>query len=138
MPAPSQVYALPPFAPASADILCGLATSPGGTIITIPAGRVWQGVVTLSGNALVAIGGGAANASVRASTAGANVSPTAGDYVRLDLGVPAAGTALAGAAANGTLSSPMLVAAPAGNSATLVLNSTGTNTQSASAIGFLL
>lgn len=139
MAAQSQVYAVPPFAPDPANILCGLATASGNTIITIPAGRVWQGTVVISANVLVGINAAAVSASARISTAGAGVTPAAGDYIRLDIGAPiTAVSALTGTSASGFISGVMLVAAPSGNSATLVLNTTNTTTQSASAVGVLL
>ena len=138
MALPIAAYQYQPFIPDPSNILCGLAITNGGTIITIPAGRIWQGTVTLSGSTLVAIAGTALSASARVSTAGTGVIPAAGDYVRLDIGAPASAVGLAGTSANGSISAPMLVAAPSGNAVTLVLNTTNTTTQSASAIGVLM
>lgn len=138
MPASPQVYSVPPFVPNAASILAGVATTNGGTIITVPAGQTWMGTVTLSASVLVAVGGAAVSASARVSTAGTGVLPAAGDYLRLDLGAPAAGTALAGSSANNGVAGTMVVTAPSGNSVTLVLNTTNTTTQSASAMGYLV
>lgn len=131
-------YVYAPFAPDPADILAGLATSNSGTIITIPAGRTWSGTVTLSASVLVTTAGAAVNASARVSTAGTGVVPTAGDYVRLDIAAPISATALNGTSGVGSVSAPLLVSAPVGNSVTLVLNATNTTVQSASASGVLL
>lgn len=138
MPLPVAAFTYAPFAPDPSNILSGLAASNGGTIITIPAGRVWQGVVTISASVLVGTAGAAVSASARVSTAGTGVVPAAGDYVRLDIGSPVSAATLSGTGSNSSVSAPLTVAAPSGNSVTLVLNSTNTTTQSASASGLLL
>lgn len=121
-----------------ANILCGLATSNGGTIITVPAGRIWSGTVTVSATVVVASGGGAVNGSARVSTFGSGVIPPAGDYVRVDVSAPASILAAIGTVGSGSISAPLVVAAPADNSVSLILNSTNTTTQSASASGSLI
>lgn len=131
-------WTLPPFTPDTSQILCGLATANGGTIITVPAGRFWSGMVTISACALVASAGAAVSASARVSTAGTGVIPSAGDYVRLDIAAPASIAAAIGTNGEGTITAPMMVAAPSGNAVTLVLNTTNVNTASASACGLLL
>ena len=138
MALPIAQWTQPPFVPDPSNILSGLATSNAATIITIPAGRTWMGTVTISASAVVAVAGAAINASARVSTAGSGVIPATGDYIRLDLGAPASGTALTGTASNSSISSPLTVSAPATNSVTLVLNVTNTTVQNASAIGVLL
>ncbi len=120
------------------DILCGVATSSGSTIITIPAGRTWQGYVTLSAAVGNASAGVAISASARVSTAGTNVVPSAADYLRVDLYVAASAAVSPGNNESGHVTTQMTVRAPAGNSVTLVLNTTSTNVQSASANGTLL
>jgi hypothetical protein len=129
---------LPPYIPKPADILCGLQTSNGATLITIPAGRIWSGIVTVSATALVASSGAAVSANARVSTAGTGVVPGAGDYVRLDLAAPASVLSAVGTASNSSISAPLIVSAPSGNSVALVLNTTNVNTASASACGVLL
>lgn len=128
----------PPYVPKSSDILCGLATSNGATIITIPAGRIWSGIITLSATVIVASSGAAVNANARVSTAGTGVLPPAGDYIRLDVSAPASVLSAVGTGATESVSAPLIVAAPSGNAVTLVLNTTNTTTQSASACGLLL
>lgn len=137
MTIPIAPYSFPPFVPDSSNILAGLATANSGTIITIPAGRTWIGSVTVSASVLVAVAGAAVSASARVSTAGTGVIPAAGDYVRVDIGSPTSGAALNGTNGVGSTTAPLVVAAPAGNSVTLVLNVTNTTTQSASASGIL-
>lgn len=119
------------------SILCGLAIANGATIITIPAGKTWVGVVTISGCVAVGTGGGQALASARVATAGATVTPPAGEYGRLDLVAPASVLAAIGTAAEGSVHVPLVVAAGA-NPATLVFNFTGMTAASASASGFIL
>ena len=137
MPLPTAGWTLPPFIPDPSNILCGLATASGGTLITVPAGKTWQGTVTMTASVVVAAAGSALNASARVSTLGVGAQPPPGDYIRIDLGAPAGAAAVAGTADSGMVSSPMLLAAPAGNSVSLVLNTTGTTAQSASAVGVL-
>jgi hypothetical protein len=127
-----------PGAPASANILAGVATANAAMIITIPAGRTWVGTVSLSASVVVASAGAAVTASARVSTAGTGVVPAAGDYLRLDLNAPASAAAAAGTKDSGQISTPMTVVAPAGNAVTLVLNVTNTTVQSASANGALI
>lgn len=122
---------------APGNILCGLATASGGTIITVPAGRIWIGTVTISASAIVASGGAAVTASARVSVLGAGANPPAGDYVRLDLVSPASLLAAIGTGCNSSISAPLIVAAPVGNSVELRLNSTNCAAQSASACGVL-
>lgn len=122
----------------SANILAGLTTTSGGTVITIPATRTWSGTVIISGSILVAGGGTAISGSVRASIAGTNAIPSAGDYLRCEIQVGNSVIAGMGLSSNCTASIPMVVTAPAGNAVTLVLNTTNTTQQSASAFGFLL
>lgn len=139
MTLPTAAYQFAPFAPDPANILAGLATANAGTIITIPAGRIWSGMVTITGSILVAPASvNAISASARVSTSGTGVIPAAGDYVRLDLASAGSALSSVGTGANSSISAPLIVAAPSGNSVTLVLNVTNTNTQSASASGILL
>lgn len=117
--------------------LCGSTTTNGGTIITIPAGRSWRGHVTLSATVAVAPGGAAVVASARVSVVGANSTPPAGDYLRVDLQAPASVLGAVGTGGSGTNGAPMFVTAPDANSVDLVLNTTNTTMQSASANGTL-
>lgn len=139
MPTPIAPWMHPPFNPDPSNILVGLAIANGGTIITVPAGRTWYGLVTLSGALTTAAAAVGANGSVRASTAGAGAVPAAGDYVRLDLAAPGGVLgALVGSQDSGQIQQSLYVSAPATNAVTLVMNSTNTTVQSASASGILL
>jgi hypothetical protein len=138
MAGPVTPWTVAPFAPEAANLLCGLTAVNGGTIITIPTGRTWVGKVTLSATVLVASNGAAISANARVSTAGAGVTPPAGDYARLDIAAPASILSAIGTAGMGTNTTPLMVIAGSGAPATLVLNSTNVNTASASACGVLL
>lgn len=118
-------------------ILCGLAIASGTTIITIPAGMLWMGWITLSASNAIASGGGQVSGSARVSVVGAGANPPPGDYIRLDLTAPASILAAIGTGANSSINAPLIVAAPTGQAVTLVLNTSSTTAQSASACGIL-
>ena len=135
-----------PAIPAAANVLDGFnttnATQAATTLITVPAGRTWVGTVTINctafANAASAVG---ATGTGIISTAGAGVTPVAGNYLRCDasVGGNAAGGTVGDGDANNT-TSPMVVAAPAGNSVTIQIASTvagAAGQVSASAIGLL-
>lgn len=93
------------------------ATTGATTVVAVPAGRTWNGTITIT-CACQNAGANAATAQATGvvSTAGAGVTPAAGNYIRCD--------ALAGAnVAAGTVgdsgdnftSVPFTVVAPAGN-----------------------
>jgi|SRR5882757_3421686 len=119
------------------DALCGNATTNGGTILTIPAGTSWKGTVTLSATVQIGSGGAAVMASARVSIAGAGAMPPAGDYLRVDLQAPASILGAIGTGDSGSMMSDMFITAGA-SPVTLVLNTTGTSSQSASANGRIL
>lgn len=135
--APVSVAARP-AAIAAADILCGTATAPGAVIIDLPAGRTWHGVVTLSAVVRVASGGAAVNAVARVDIGGVGVVPPAGTYLRLNLSAPASAVGGNGTVDSGQISTTMTIITPAVNSISLILNTTDTTMQSASANGQLL
>lgn len=118
-------------------ILCGMATANGGTIITIPAGMLWVGQVTVSASNAVASGGGQVSGSARVAVVGPGANPPAGEYIRVDITAPASILAAIGTGANTSVSALLIVAAPAANAVTLQLNSNNTTAQSASACGIL-
>lgn len=117
-----------------ADVLCGTATANGGTIITVPASSQWQGTVTLSATVQVASGGAAVMANARVSIAGNNSTPPAGDYLRVDLQAPASLVGAVGTGDSETASTPMTIITT-DQPVSLVLNTTNTVSQSASANG---
>lgn len=123
---------------APSHVACGMTAVNGGTVLTVPAGRIWIGVVTLAVAAVVATAGGAVNANARLSVVGANASPPAGDYMRVDANAPASVLGAVGTAENAFGSTVMVIAAPPENPVTLQLNSTNAVSQSASANGLLL
>lgn len=133
--------------PAAADVLDGFQTfaATGGptTVITVPQGRTWSGTVTIScatQNAGANAVTGQATGVV--STAGAGVTPVAGNYLRCDAlagANVAAGTV--GDSGDNFLSSPFVVVAPVANAVTVQATATiaGSGGQvSVSAIGNLV
>ena len=129
-----------PAASLAADILVGRATADAATIITIPAGRTWQGSITLSGGLSSAAAAAAASATPTVSVAGTGVVPAAGILVGLSLrtgGGVATGTV--GTNSQGVVCVPAVtVVAPAGNAVTVTLQTGGATLAAASAIGLLL
>lgn len=93
-------------------------------IISIPAGRTWQGTVYVSGAAANAIGSGATSWTVGVQVSGAGATPASGTAVAgLALQLPATiATATTGASAAGSVVVPNVVAvAPAANAVSLVV-----------------
>jgi hypothetical protein len=142
---------LPPFAgvvepvPMAAQVLDAyssvVATQAATTILTVPAGRVWQGQVTLEcGSQEAAAGTVAAQAIGVLSVSGA--AAPVGNVLRADAlaGANAAGGTV-GADATGSNASPLVIVASATAPALLQLAATvaGTAGQvNASAVGLLL
>lgn len=128
--------AAPTAAAAAVNVLAGrqvfAASTATTTLITVPAGRVWQGTVGASVSCSVAAASAVAGqARALFSTAGAGVSPVAGVYFGVD--------AQAGAnAASGTTGSQaanfgfmaLTVVAPAQNAVTVQVASTNAGTSS--------
>lgn len=102
------------------------ATTAATTIVTIPAGKTWQGTVSVSAACGEAAAGTVApNALGVISVAGTGVVPAAGNYfaVQATAGANAAtGTVGDGASNFGSL--PMIVVAPVGNSVTIQVTTT--------------
>lgn len=117
-------------ATAAANVLIGFqnAIASGGptTVITVPAGRIWKGEVSLQVTCFNAAANTAsAVATGLVTTAGTGVVPAAGSYLRCDAVIGAdTGTGLDGTGATGYNSIAMVVIAPAGNGVTLQLTST--------------
>ncbi len=87
MPTWNDALAQTIAAPSTANILVGAVTSTG-TIITVPAGRTWQGVVGVSG--VLAGGTGALNARPLVQT-GAGAVPASQTLVSIELATPSSG-----------------------------------------------
>lgn len=135
----ATVIAVASAPPAAANILTGRATANGGTVITVPAGRIWRGTVALSAALATAAATAGATATPTVSTAGAGVTPAAGAVLGLALatgGGVATGTV--GTNAQNSVAAPLTVIAPAGNAVTLTLQTGGATVASASAVGELV
>jgi hypothetical protein len=113
--------------PATADIIVGqlshTTTTGATTLLTIAAGKTWQGVITVcaaGSKAAATTGSGEVKATI--ATAGTNVTPAAGTVmiVRAQMGANAA-TGVTGTQGNSTVTMPITVNAPVGNSVTLTL-----------------
>lgn len=111
-----------PGSPGSDQILASTATS-SGTLLTIPAGTLFSGDLTLVASSAVL-----GTSTVTVSTAGTNVAPAAGVIARLSL------SGLATAVAADSYTTEIVVKAPPENSVTLTLSVSGTG--SASVIGW--
>ena len=133
--------------PVGTDIIAGklstVATTAATTVITIPAGRTWQGSlgasVSVANNAATLTAG---QASATFSLAGTGVLPAAGNYFSINALVGAAlGTSTIGESSNNFGSIPLTVTAPVGNSVTIQVATINTGTTSlvdAFATGVLL
>lgn len=123
-----------PQRPTAADITVGYlqhtSTTAAATLLTIAAGRTWVGRVTVSvaaSKAAAATGNGLISAVI--ATAGTNVTPAAATVFAVSARIGAnAASGLSGTQGNNWGSMPMTVVAPTGNSVTLTLASTLTNT----------
>jgi hypothetical protein len=133
-----------PATPAAATVLAGYQsftnTTAATTLVTIPAGKTWQGTVAVSAAcAEAAAGTGQPQALGVISVAGAGATPAAGNYfaVQAMCGANAA-TGATGDGDSNFGSIPMIVVAPAGNSVTIQVTTTTAGTAAridASAIG---
>jgi hypothetical protein len=121
--------------PTSANILCGVASA-NGTIITIPANRVWAGWVSINATLMVAASGASVSSRAGVSTAGATVTPAAGVLLGVFVSAP---TQLSTTTAQVTNSDRTYAVIAAGTSAaTLVLAVNSASAASASAVGVLI
>lgn len=122
--------------PTSANILVGCSSSNGGTIITIPANRVWAGWVSINASLAVAASGAAVSSRATVSVAGATATPAAGVLIGVFVSVPVQGT---GTTAQVTSSDRTYVVIAAGaSSATLTLQVNSASAASATASGELI
>lgn len=116
--------------PLLANILTGYQTlaASGGptTIITIPAGRTWQGVIGVSCScAEDAAGAVRAQALGVIAFAGAGATPAAGNYMAVQAICGAnAATGLVGDDATNQQVLPFTIAAPAANAVTVTITAT--------------
>lgn len=130
----------------AANVLDGFqsfaATTAATTVITVPQGRTWIGQVTVQcACAEVAAGAVQAQATGVVSVAGAGATPAAGNYLEVDAFAGAnAATGTVGDGAASSVTTRMVLIAPAGNAIQLQLASTQAGTTSkvsCSAIGEL-
>lgn len=125
---PSAIPALPD----SSNVVAGTAVTTG-TIITIPADRVWYGYVTCSASFHSAT---QAQAVVGVATTGAGVVPgAAGKIFEIRLSVD--GPAVDEAAAHETVVTPFFAVYAGGEAATIALNTGAAQDVTATAYGWL-
>lgn len=125
-----------PGAPTAANSLTGYqtftSTTGATTLITVPAGRTWVG--TIGAACSVAVAAAAATAGqARAvfTTAGTNVTPAAGTVFAIETRAGAnAAAGTVGSESSSSLSMPLTVIAPAGNTVTVQVASTQAGTNS--------
>lgn len=132
---------------AAANVLDGFqavtGTTGATTLITVPAGRTWQGVIGANVTAqVVAAGTVVGQATCVFSTAGAGVTPPAGNLLQVEA-FAAAGAAggTTGSSASSSLAVPCTIVAPIGNAVqlqTTVTTSAAGGHSNAFAIGALL
>lgn len=114
-------------------ILVGAASANNATIITIPAGKVWKGKISLNAALSVAASGSAVSSRATVSVAGSTATPAAGVVLGVFLAVPAPAASTAGIAVTGRDETDIIVVA--GTSAatlTLQINSVSAATATAS------
>jgi len=114
------------WGPSTSEIRCS-TRSTTGTLVTIPAGNLYTGEVSISASVAVA---GSSTPTV--SVSGADAGPADGTVVaRLNLN----GLALTTVA--GSNRTPIIVRAPAGNDVTLEFTAGANGTSSATVNGFI-
>jgi hypothetical protein len=115
-------------------------TTPGGTIITIPANSVWRGSVSLCATLAVAVGGSAATQFPEVVVSGTQATWADGDTVlKLALFVPAVGlTALTGSQVAATINTGMIFVQTRANAISLIMNHGTGVTAAGTAIGEVL
>jgi len=124
-PIPTQ-----PGAPVAANILVGFqsftSTTGATTVITVPAGRTWQGTVAVScACQTVAATATAGQARAVISVAGAGATPAAGTVGACEAKNGAnAATGTVGTQAANSVTFPLVVIAPGGNAVTVQVATT--------------
>ncbi len=121
--------------PLTGDIVHG-CTATTGTIITIPANRVWAGWISLNVGVAIAASGSAVTSRATISVVGANATPAAGVIFGV-WGVAPAATATTGICASNSDRTFVIISAGAAG-ATLTLQVNSVNAASATAAGQLV
>lgn len=112
-----------PALPSTANILAGSVATTGGTVITIPIGRIWVGQITLSASITGAAGAQTSSPTVTIVSSGTSFPVTTTVLAALQLTTGAGATANATA---GQVTVGVTIAAPtAANNATVQLNNGG-------------
>ncbi len=131
-----------PFAPSTANILCGAFDGSTGTLVTIPASRTWYGTICASVGISTLPGTGVAqNARAIISVEGAAAAPSTG--VLMAVAAQVAGstgaTTIDGTEANNANHlGPLWVTATSTGSVTLTLAKNNASWWTGSAAGILL
>lgn len=117
----------------------GSTTTNGGTVLTVDAGTVWNGYITLSATLISGVGvqgAGSAAPSVTVSGAGGNYA-NGSVITKLQLDTPAQALgALSGSVCNDSvLFGPLAVQAGSGNDVLLILNTGGATAACGTSIG---
>lgn len=112
-------------------------TQAGGTVLTIPANKIWRGSVSLCATLAVAVGGQAATQFPSVDVVGASATWADGDVVvKLALFVPAVGvTALTGSMVTATIATGLIYVQTRANPISLILNYGTGVTAVATAVG---
>lgn len=108
--------------PLSTDILSGSRTTTG-TIITVPAGKIWRGTIAVDGCLAVAAGGGTVNANVRVDWTPGTGGTAAYTPARIEIAaVASGGLGGVGSEANDAKAVPDVILYAGTTDGTLVLN----------------
>jgi hypothetical protein len=115
-------------------------TTPGGTVLTVPANKIWAGSVGLCATLAVTVGGSAATSFPEIVVSGSGASWADGDVVlKLALFVPAVGvTAVTGSQVTATLTTGPITVQTRDNPITLIMNHGSGVTAAGTAIGEVL
>ena len=115
-------------------------TSPGGTVLTIPANKLWKGSVSLCATLAVTVGGGAATQFPSVTVSATDATWADGDTViKLALFVPAVGvTALTGSMVTATLATGDITVQTRSAPLTMTLNHGSGVTAVATAVGEII
>lgn len=130
------------LAPAASNIICGKFNSADGstgTLITVPAGRIWRGWVTLNACASVAASGAAVASHATVQVAGSGTPTPAAGQVLVDVfvAVPAQAAGTTGAVSNRD-SQFVTIHADITNDTTLTVTKNSVTSFAATAFGELI
>ena len=116
----------------------GTTTTNGGVFLTVPAGTVWNGFLTLSGT----LASGTGSASAQSATPSIQYNCTDGNYAdgtiitKLQLNTPAQALgALSGTTSHGDVTLHMITVHARSVDATLTLNTGGATAACATSVG---